>query len=341
MLNSSKIMAEILLGITIVGSSFPTQTKEIQTTVNNSSSFFITPIQIKKDDNLATMNFAKIFGDNPTDENANNIQSINYDMYFKILNTTDEGIYIFKMGDKTIVINPGSNHNSRLLLEELGRMQVNKIDAIILTDIKKSTDNLHTLVEMGLSKLVLLPNIQIQKNTQSLELVQNLKDLKDKIKSKGADINDLNDQTKINFSRSTITTFLPDNVDNISLQIENNENTIFIIGNLPEVVQRSANLKASNSVILEQSNSITKEILTKLNPEKLYIITNSKEDEINNNNEKTKLIEQAVNKDKISLITNVSNGIIQMINNQNKFEYKVESVIQQPANNTDNSNNRN
>ena len=162
MFNSSIILAEILLSLSLISGSFPNQTQDINITLANTSSFFEKPIEIKKEDDLSVMNFKHIFGENPTSETAE-VQTVKLsDMNFKILNAKNEFIGIIKIGNKSLVINPGSNLNRVLLLESLGKLQIDKIDAVILTDISESTDNLKTIAEMGLSKRFLLPRYSIK-----------------------------------------------------------------------------------------------------------------------------------------------------------------------------------
>lgn len=326
MLNSSKFLAEILLTISIISSSFPTQRTEVINTINNSSSFFITPIEIKKDDNLAPMDFSKIFGNpNPEDNNNPHISS-KENLNFAILNTNSDNISIFKLGEKTIVINPGKKENNKVLLENLGRMQVSKIDAIILTDLAESTDNLYTLLEMGIAKKTILPGIKIQKNTSDFELIQKLKEIKDKIIAKGGSVSEMIDQTKINLSNSIITSILQDNTTNTSLKLEYNENSIFYLANLKNTMQTDLYDKKVNTIIVNSNYELNSNLLKKLNPEKAIIIERK---DVNTNEETINLLKKELKEENILYVNSEKNALISMEGKESKFKF-TQSKMENP-----------
>lgn len=324
MQNSGKVIAEVLLGMSLLSFSFPSHTQDISNTISNSSSFFITPMQIKKDDNLSTVNFKDIFGSNPTDENTTVVsQNQNKEMTLKILNFEDDFVAILKIGDKSLLLNSGKAKNRVTLMETLGRMQISKLDAVIITDINESTENLFTLAELGIVKKILLPGIQLNKNTSDFNLVEKLKDTKKKLEELNTNVQEIYDQTNINFAKATLKTILPEGSSSISLLIENNENTILLQGDLTQDKQKDIILPLVNTYIVQSKFALSKDYINKVKPEKVLLV--ERKDSLLSEDSK-KQIQEIVGKDNLFNVNSTNGFSVVLPPSSSKFEIKKDNI---------------
>lgn len=275
MLEIAKLTLEVALVCSMVGSIYPKQAKDIKSSVINNSSF-LTTINVKQDDNLATTDFSKIFGDNPTDENANNTKTATFkhkNLNLRILPLDDDNIIILKIGDKAILIGTGKEKNLNKLLENLGNMNITSLEAIVFNNILDDTKNLYTLLEMNMTKKVLLPSPNTEKNIDNYHIYDKLEEIKLKANELHAEIFGLKNNTNINFEGYNITSYIPKNTYAASLLLNYNEDYFFIAEEMPKNAQKELTLPKVFAYITNSKVIPEYSLLQKIMPKKI-IITN-------------------------------------------------------------------
>lgn len=275
MLEIAKLTLEVALVCSMVGSIYPKQAKDIKSSVINNSSF-LTTINVKQDDNLATTDFSKIFGNNPTDENANNTNTASFkhkNLNLRILPLDNDNIIILKIGDKAILIGTGKEKNFNKLLENLGNMNITSLEAIIFNNVLDDTKNLYTLLEMKMSKKILLPAPNTEKNIDNYHIYDKLEEVKLKAKELNSEIYELKNNTNINFNGYNITSYLPQNTYAASLLLNYNEDYFFIAEEMPKNAQKELTLPKLFAYITNSKVISEYSFLQKAMPKKI-IITN-------------------------------------------------------------------
>lgn len=285
-MNTSRLIAETLLGFSLISTAFPMQMKDMNDTLNNTSDFFMKPITIKKEDSLSPVNFKDIFG---KFDNEGNLEEFvprkiqRNTMKFRILPATDNQIIVMKIGKKSVVINPGSDKYRLSLLTALGSLQVSKLDTIIYSDITSSPENIYSLLDMGMVSKVIVPVLDLEPNSNNVALLKNFNDIKGEIKKRGGTIIEMKDKTKIQLDDCVITSVLPKNTPEASLILDDDDTIVFIQGYIPREDQNSIVLPNIKTYISRTNVLISQDLLKDLTPSNILLsqYANTNEETIN------------------------------------------------------------
>lgn len=324
MVEIAKLTLEVALVCSMVSTIYPNQAKDIKSSVVSNSSF-LTTINVKQDDNLATTDFTKIFGENPTDENSNNSTSNAFkhkNLNLRILPLDNDNISILKIGEKAILFGAGKEENLNKILENLGNMNITSLEAIVFNNILDDTKNLYTLLEMNLSKKVLLSSPSTEKNVDNYHIFDKTEEVKSRCRELNAEVFDLKNNTNINFQGYNITSYLPRNTYSASLLLNYNEDYFFFADEMPPEVQKELTLPTvfayiTNSKVVPEYN-----LLQKIKPKKIIITTK----DVPINEEHLTLLNKFVENDSLFKINN-NTGI-----NFNKEADKVKEIAKGTTN---------
>ncbi len=306
-MNTPRLIAETLLGFSLISTAFPAQMKDMKDTLNNTPDFFMKPITIKKEDSLSPINFKDIFGKFDNEGNLEEFVPRKIErntMRFGILPAANNQIIVMKIGSKSIVINPGSDKYRLSLLRTLGAFQVSKLDTIIYSDITSSPENIYSLLDMGMVSKVIVPVVDLEPNSDNVALLKKFSDVKNEIKKRGGNIIEMRDKTKIQLDDCIITSVLPKNTPEASLLFDDEDTIVFVQGYIPREDQNSIVLPNIKTYISKTNVLISKDLLKNISPTNILLsqYTNNNIDETINN------VISKVGRDKV-FILNDQNGV--------------------------------
>lgn len=274
-----QFLAQIMLLTGMFQFAYPIENANLAYNIKNASKLFISEIIISRDNSYSTTDFTNIFGQNPTEENPvkpTQVVEEKKNFNFEVLPFGDDFSCILKIGSRGILISGGKKENLNDIVKFLGKNKLEYLEAIVMLDPTDSPENIYELIDMKIATKVILPATTLEKKEENFKILNNLVEIKEKLKSKGASIISAGNNTEINFYNAVIKTYIGKNSANLSMNISYKGKNIFIQNDSDKKALEDFKEKEVDTYIIPKNITPIKELFEKLNIKKA-IIANSKE----------------------------------------------------------------